>query len=49
MPVFNNLGSVVGTIDVKSELESAFSPKVQTLLEACAEIIGAATASIPLS
>jgi L-methionine (R)-S-oxide reductase len=40
VPVLDRAGeSVVGTIDVESEMPSAFSEDVQTLLETCSNII----------
>lgn len=41
VPVFDPRHErVVGTIDVESEKPNAFSKDIQTLLEACAELIG---------
>lgn len=40
VPVFDREGrSVIGTIDVESEEPNAFSKEVQTLLQACSEVI----------
>lgn len=40
VPVFNRDGrSVIGTIDIESEEPDAFSRDVQTLLQACSEVI----------
>jgi len=39
VPVLGVDGSVVGTIDVESEVADAFSAETQRVLEACAEVI----------
>jgi L-amino acid N-acyltransferase YncA/putative methionine-R-sulfoxide reductase with GAF domain len=38
VPIFDSRGSVIGTIDVESEVVEAFSDKDQIFLEDCAEI-----------
>ncbi len=40
VPVFDQAGkNVVGTIDVESEVQDAFSKDIQDLLQACADVI----------
>ena len=39
VPILDPEGSMVGTIDVESELERAFTPQVQAFLESCAGVI----------
>jgi uncharacterized protein YlxW (UPF0749 family) len=39
LPVIDDQGSVVGTVDVESEIHNAFGPEVQRFLERCAEVV----------
>ena len=39
VPVFDQTGKVVGTIDVESEYENAFDPETQFFLERCSDVV----------
>lgn len=39
VPVFDQPGKVVGTIDVESEYENAFNAETQSFLERCSDVV----------
>ncbi len=41
VPVLDNAGAVIGTIDVESERRDAFDPATQASLEECARVLAA--------